>query len=167
MKILTNKNGEVLSIAMIFIAIVIIIFTFIIAIFMNHINSILYNFKLDMYALNRSAIIAINKLEGSIDAFSYDEEVYREEFLKNLKSNYSLDDNLKNNDKLISGVEIIEYTIYEDNDKDSYTNERCDGRVLHTVVNVRIKPIILKSILERLFTFEIHEDVALNSVLIY
>ena len=167
MKILTNKNGEVLSIAMIFIAIVIIIFTFIIAIFMNHINSILYNFKLDMYALNRSAIIAINKLEGSIDSFSYDEEVYREEFLKNLKSNYSLDDNLKNNDKLISGVEIIEYTIYEDNDKDSYTNERCDGRVLHTVVNVRIKPIILKSILERLFTFEIHEDVALNSVLIY
>lgn len=167
MKVLKNQTGEVLSIAMIFVAIIIIIFTFIIAIFMNHINSILYNFKLDMYSMNRSAIISINKFEGSIDTFLYNEKIYQEEFLKNLKSNYTLDDNLENKDKLISKIEIIEYAIYEDNDKDSYTNERCDGRVLHTVINVKIRPIILKSILEQFFTFTIHEDVALNSMLIY
>lgn len=166
MKILKNQNGEILSIAMIFVAIVIIIFVFIIAIFMNHINSILYNFKLDMYMLNRSAIISINKIEGSIDKFSYNKKSYEEEFLKLMKHNYELDENLENNNKLISKIEIVEYDIYEDNEKDSYTNKRCDGRVLHTVINLKIKPIILSSVLEPFFTFTIHEDVALNSMVI-
>lgn len=166
MKILKNQNGEILSIAMIFVAIVIIIFAFIIAIFMNHINSILYNFKLDMYMLNRSAIISINKIEGSIDKFSYNKKSYEEEFLKLMKHNYELDENLENNNKLISKIEIVEYDIYEDNEKDSYTNKRCDGRVLHTVINLKIKPIILRSVLEPFFTFTIHEDVALNSMVI-
>lgn len=166
MKILKNQNGEILSIAMIFVAIVIIIFVFIIAIFMNHINSILYNFKLDMYMLNRSAIISINKIEGSIDKFSYNKKSYEEEFLKLMKHNYELDENLENNNKLISKIEIVEYDIYVDNEKDSYTNKRCDGRVLHTVINLKIKPIILRSVLEPFFTFTIHEDVALNSMVI-
>lgn len=165
MKILKNKNGEVLTISMIFIAIALTIFVFITTIFMSNINSILYNFKVDMYSLNRSAIISINKTTTSIDDFSYNSNAYRKEFIEGLKKNYELDENLENKDKLINKIEIIEYEIYEDNKRDSYTNKRCDGRTLHTVLRLKIKPIILKDFFENIFTFTIHEDVTLNSMI--
>ncbi len=161
-----KESGEILSISMIFVAIVIIIFMFTLAIFMSHINNVLYNFKIDMYSLNRSAIIAINKYETSIDNFSYNKNAYKNEFIKGLKSNYELNENLENEDKLISKVEIIDYEIYEDNRKDEYTGKRCDGRVIHTVMNIKIKPIIFKNLLENIFVFTIHEDVSLNSMVV-
>lgn len=160
-----RNNGEVLTISIIFIAIAVTIFMFILAIFMSHINTVLYNLKIDMYTLNKSAIIAINKGKTSIDNFSYNEKVYKNEFIKGLKMNYELDENLENQRKLINRIEIIEYKIYEDNKKDSYTGKKCDGRTLHTVIKVKIKPIILKEFLEEIFIFEIHEDVALNSMI--
>lgn len=160
-----RNNGEVLTISIIFIAIAVTIFMFILAIFMSHINTVLYNLKIDMYTLNKSAIIAINKGKTSIDNFSYNEKVYKNEFIKGLKTNYELDENLENQRKLIKKIEIIEYKIYEDNKKDSYTGKKCDGRTLHTVIKVKIQPIILKEFLEEIFIFEIHEDVVLNSMI--
>ena len=160
-----RNNGEVLTISIIFIAIAVTIFMFILAIFMSHINTVLYNLKIDMYTLNKSAIIAINKGKTSIDNFSYNEKVYKNEFIKGLKMNYELDENLENQRKLINRIEIIEYKIYEDNKKDLYTGKKCDGRTLHTVIKVKIQPIILKEFLEEIFIFEIHEDVALNSMI--
>lgn len=157
-----NQNGNVLTIGLIFIAIAIIIFMFVIAVFMSHINSILYNIKLDMYSMNKTAIIAVNKNKANIDNFSYNKNVYKEEFIKLLKSNYNLDDNLKNDDKLITKIDVVEYEIYEDKKKDSYTGNKADGRVIHTVLKIKIKPIILKSVLENLFVFDVHEDVSLN-----
>ena len=57
------------------------------------------------------------------------------------------------------------YDIYENNVKDSYTDKRCNGRVLHTIIELKVRPIILISLLEEIFTFTIHEDVALNYML--
>ena len=160
-----KANGEILMTSMIFIAIAITIFIFILSIFMSHINTILYNFKIDMYTLNRSAIISINKTTSSIDDFSYDLDAYKVAFTEGLMKNYELDEKLENKEKLINKIEIVDYKIYEDDKKDSYTNKRCDGRTLHTVVKLKIKPIILDEFLEDIFTFTIHEDVALNSMI--
>lgn len=159
-----NQKGDVLTITLIFVAIALIIFTFVIAIFMSHINNVLYNLKIDMYSMNKSAIIAVNKYSTSIDRFSYNIEAYKEEFIKFLKSNYNLNDELSNSEKLITSIEIKEYAIYERGHKDQYTDEICDVRTIHTVLKVKIKPIILKSILEDIFVFTIHEDVALSSM---
>lgn len=164
MKRLGNNNGEILTISLIFIGLIMIIFVFSMAIFMSHVNTILYNLKLDMYSLNRSAIIAVNKYKTSVDDFSYDIQTYKSEFIKGLKENYELDKELENEEKLITKVEVIEYTIYEENQKDSYTKNRTDSRVLHTVLKVRIRPIILRDLLESIFVFTIHEDVTLNSM---
>lgn len=159
-----NQNGDVLTIALIFIAIALVIFTFIIAVFMSHINNILYNLKLDMYSMNRSAIIAVNKYSTSMDKFSYNVGAYKDEFIKFLKSNYELDENLSNDKKLITSVEIEEYTIYEKGNRDLYTNKMCDTRTIHIVLSVKIRPIILKNYLEDIFVFTVHEDVALSSM---
>lgn len=159
-----NKNGDILMIVLIFIMIAFVIFTFIISVFMSHINSILYNLKLDMYTLNRSAIIAVNKNKANIDEFSYNAKAYKEEFVRGLKADYELDDNLRNENKLITSIDIEEYEIYEKREKDNYTGDRCDDRVIHTVLKVKVKPIILKSVLEDIFIFTVHEDVNLNTI---
>lgn len=159
-----NQKGNILIISMIFVAIAITIFTFIIMLTISHTNNILYNFKLEMYSMNKTAIIAVNKNKANIDNFSYNKNVYEKEFIKLLKQNYKLDNNLSNGDKLISNIEIKEYEIYEKNKKDNYTKEKCDDRTIHTVLKVKIKPIIMRKILEDVFVFTVHEDVNLNMV---
>lgn len=160
-----REDGEILTISIVFISIAITIFIFVLAIFMSHINTILYNFKIDMYALNKSAIISINKGRTSVDDFSYNSYIYKEKFIEGLKRNYDLNENLENKNKLISKIEIKEYEVIEDKKKDSYTGKRCDGRTLHSVIEIKVKPIILANFLEEIFTYTIHEDVALNSMI--
>ena len=157
------KKGNVLIIAVIFIAIAIAIIMFIAAIFMSHVNSILYNMKIEMYSINRAAIISVNKYNTSIDNFSYNKKAYKDYFENAIKNSYDLNDEYENKQKLINSVKILEYEIYEKGKRDSITNKRCDDRTIHTVIEVKIRPIIMKDYFENIFKFEIHEDVNLNT----
>ena len=162
-----NNKGNIILIGTIFVALALVVFTFIIAIFMSHINSVLYSVKLDMYSMNKSAIIAVNKNITNIDNFSYSKEAYKEEFLKLLKSNYELNDNFSNDKKLITHIDVEEYEIHKKNKRDAYTRKRTNNRVIHTVLKVKVRPIILKEFLENIFVFTVHEDVNLNMVTEY
>lgn len=156
------KRGNILIVAMIFVAICIVITLFISAIFMSHVNSILYNLKLEMYSINKSAIIAVNKNETSIGKFSYNQKAYRTYFEDAIKNSFDLNNDFENKDKLIESIKIIDYGIIEKGKKDSFTNKKCDDRVIHTVVEAKIRPIIMKDLFSKIFTFQIHEDVTLN-----
>lgn len=160
------KKGNILIISVIFIAICIVIILFIATVFMSHVNSILYNIKLEMYSINKSAIIAVNKYQTSIDNFSYNSNSYREYFENAIKTSYDLDDNFMNENKLISSIKIIEYQIYEKGDRDSVTKTRCADRVIHTYLEIKIKPIIMREFFEKMFTFKIHEDINLNMMIV-
>lgn len=162
-----NNKGNVLIIGIVFVAIAIVIFTFVIAVFMSHINSVLYSVKLDMYSMNKSAVIAVNKNKANTDRFSYNKNAYKDEFVKLLIKNYELDDNFSNEDKLITHISIEEYEVYNKNKKDNFTKKRCDERTIHTVLKVKVRPIILKEFLEEIFCFTIHEDVNLNMMTEY
>ena len=115
-----NNKGNVLIIGIVFVAIAIVIFTFVIAVFMSHINSVLYNVKLDMYSMNKSAVIAVNKNKANTDRFSYNKNTYKDEFVKLLIKNYELDDNFSNEDKLITHISIEEYEVYNKNKKGNW-----------------------------------------------
>lgn len=160
-----NNKGNVALIATIVVAIIIVILLFVILIFMGQVNSLLYNIKLDMYSINKSAIIAVNKGITSREKFSYDKKEYKEYFTKMLISNYNLNENLENKDGIVQCVRIVEYEIYPPGKRDKYTKTRQNDRVIHSVIEVRIKPIILSEYLEDTFTFEIHEDVILNTLI--
>ena len=156
------KKGNVLLLSVIFITICIIITLLIAAIFMSHVNSILYNLKLEMYSINRAALIAVNKNKTSIDDFSYNKKEFKKYFENAIKNSYGLDKNFQNPDKLISSLKIVEYQIYEKNDIDKFLHEKCKNRIIHTVIEVKIKPIIMRQFFEKIFTFTIHEDVNLD-----
>lgn len=159
-----NKNGNVFIISTLFIAGILTIFLFIIMIFISEVNSILYNVKLDMYSINKSAIISVNKGVTSREKFSYDKKTYLEYFKNLLVKNYNLDKELKNETGIIKEVKIIEYDIYQAGKKDKYSNQKLNDTTIHSVIEVKVKPIILEELLQELFTFEIHEDVVLNKI---
>ena len=114
-----NKKGNVLIFSTFFIAIVLVIFLFLLMVFISEVNSLLYNIKLDMYSINKSAVISVNKGITSREKFSYDEKTYEDYFVKMLKANYNLDDNLKNKEGIVEAVKIIEYDIYMSGEKDT------------------------------------------------
>lgn len=146
------------------IAIVLIIFIFIVIIFVSQITNLMYNLKTDMYLMNRAAIVAVNRNKGNVDVLSYDVNAYRDSFEDMLKVNYNLDFDFKNDGSIIEKIEILNYEIYKKKDEDSYSNVVCKNDVIHTVLRVKIKPIILKNFFDDFFVFEVHEDVVLNGV---
>ena len=160
-----NNKGNSAMIGILFVAVIIIIIFFICAIFVGETNSILYNIKLDMYSINKSAIVAVNKgITSRTRSINYDKNEYLDYFRKMIKKNYNLDDNLINPHGLIQEVNIVDYEICKKGKKDSYTNEKLKDATIHSVIKVKIKPIIFEDLLKDKFVFYIHEDVALNLV---
>ena len=146
-------------------ALIIVILFFICAIFISETNSILYNIKLDMYSINKSAIISVNKgITSRQKNISYNKSDYLSYFKEMIKKNYNLDDNLSNPNGLIQKVEIVDYEIYKKGKQDKYTDKRLNDTTIHSVIKVRIKPVIFENVLRDKFVFDIHEDVSLNKV---
>ena len=158
------ERGNTLIIATIFMAIILTILIFAVVIFMSHVNNTLYNLKLDMYSIARSGIISVNKNQANVGNFKYDTKTYKKEFEKSLKENYKLNEEFENEEKLISKIKIVEYKIYKKGEKDNFTKSRADDRTLHIVLEVKLRPIIFRKLLEKIFIFKIHEDVNLNVV---
>ncbi|MBO5143836.1 MAG: hypothetical protein J6C46_12755 [Clostridia bacterium] len=159
-----NKKGNILIFSVLFIAMILVVFLFVIIIYISEINSLLYNIKLDMYSINKSAIIAVNKGITSREKFSYDKETYEQYFKKMLSVNYNLNEDLKNEDGLIMQAKVLDYDVITKGKKDKYIGEIVKDTTIHSLIEVKIKPIIFKNLLEEQFTFEIHEDVILNTV---
>ena len=158
------ERGNTLIIATIFMAIILTILIFAVVIFMSHVNNTLYNVKLDMYSIARSGIISVNKNQANVGNFKYDTKTYKKEFEKSLKENYKLNEEFENEEKLISKIKIVEYKIYKKGEKDNFTKSRADDRTLHIVLEVKLRPIIFRKLVQKIFIFKIHEDVNLNVV---
>ncbi len=82
-----NNKGNSLMICIFFIVLMLIIFFFIGAVYISEMNSVAYNIKLDMYSVNKSAIIAVDKGITSREKFSYDSKTYKKEIEQLLKKN--------------------------------------------------------------------------------
>ena len=162
-----NKRGNVFIFSIFFIAIILVILLFTLIIFISQTNSLLYNIKLDMYSINKSAILSVNKGITSRKDFSYDEKEFRIYFEKMIKANYGLNDEFRNENGLIKEVDIKEYKIYTKGKKDAYTKEYLRNTTIHSVITVKVEPIIFKKLLENIFVFDIHEDVVLNELKVW
>lgn len=159
-----KQKGNIMIMSLLIIMAILIIFVFIISVFVSQVNNTLYRIKTEMYMFNRNGIIAMNKNIANQGIVSYSEKEYKEQFIKSLKENYNLNENLENDDGLIERIEIKEYKILNKNKKDSFTKRKVKDITLHTVIEIEIKPIIMKEILDKVFIFDIHEDVVLNGV---
>ena len=120
------KRGNVLIFSIFLIAAVLVIFLFMMLIFISEVNAYVYNFKLDMYSINKSAIISVNKGITTRESFSFDKKTYQEYFEEMLRKNYKLNENLENSNGIIKSVKILEYDILKSGKKDG--NGKADLR---------------------------------------
>lgn len=161
-----NNRGNAFLISIFFVAVIIAIFIFIGIVYASEASAIAYNIKLDMYSINKSAIISVNKGITSREKFSYDKKSYEKYFKEALIKNYNLNDNLKSSVGLVREIEILQYDILSNKEKDGYTGKSNDDTTIHSVIRVKIRPLFNIDALERACTFNIHEDVALNEVIL-
>ena len=159
-----NKNGTTIIFSLFVITIVLIIIVFVVAIYFGITNSMIYNLKLDMYSINKSAIISMNKPSTSRGGYSYSEKDFRLYLEDLLKRNYNLDDNLENPNGFVKKVEIKEYTIIRKGKRDNVTKKICQDNTIHSLIKVQVKPLILEDVIKDSLIFEIHEDVVLNKL---
>ncbi|MGE5472708.1 MAG: hypothetical protein ACM3UU_00615 [Ignavibacteriales bacterium] len=124
------------------------------AILVNHINSIMYTIKVDMFVINRAAVIALNKDAEGKGLNDISREEYLKFFKEVLRQNYGLDEELKNGNKLIEKIDIIRY------DYDT-TNEP----VIKTEIGVKVSPIVFRKVFKDIFYFRIKQNVKVQKVL--
>lgn len=161
----THKKGGDISIFLIAITVTFVtIFVLLFSICVMYINmySIVYNYKMDLYNLNRSAIVSVNKVEGKYGIYNYDKNVYFQQFKELLKKTYGLNDNLQNSDKFIEKIEILEYDIYTKGSFDNVTHKVVQEDIIHVLTTITYQPIIFKSIFENNCTFTIHNDISIK-----
>ena len=159
-----KQNGNVLTIVLIYVAIIIAILLLIMAVFLGNVNSLLHRVKTDMYLWNRTAIVAVNHSRGARDSFSYQKKEFQKYFVEALQKEYGLNDSLENPNGLIQKVVVKEYDIYAKNQTDHFTGKKLEDKTIHTVLVVTVKPLIFEKAFEKVFTFEVHQDVKLEMV---
>ena len=102
-------------------------------------------------------------------SFNEDKQIIKNKEDDNIHNNShheQEDHHNENKNKLISGIDIVEYKIYNARAKDLFSKKNLQDRTIHMVLKVKVRPIILKSLLENIFVFTIQEDVALNSMIV-
>jgi len=132
----------------------VLIFLFAAAVLVNHINSIMYTIKVDMFMINRAAIIALNKDAEGKDLNDICRKEYMKFFKQALQQNYGLDERLENGNRLIERIDILSYDY-------DITNEP----VIKTEIGVKVSPIVFREAFKDIFYFKIKQNVKVNKIL--
>lgn len=117
---------------------------------------------MDLYNLNRSAIVSVNKVEGKYGIYQYDRKKYMQQFKELLKKTYNLNDNLQNGDKFIEEIRIIEYEVYNKGDVDTVTNKAIPNDMIHVLTSITYQPIVFRKIFANDCTFMVHNDISIE-----
>ena len=140
------------------------LFLFAAAVFMSHVNSVLYTVKVDMFLINRSAILALNRDMEKREISSISRDDYYNYFKKVLQYNYNLDDNLKSGNRLIEQIDILQYEYFTTTTVDNVTGETITEPTIHAEIGVKVTPIVFKNALSNIFYFRIHQDVKVDRI---
>lgn len=154
--IITESKGETNLLLIIITAgfVTVLIFLFAAAILVSHINSIMYTVKVDMFVINRAAILALNKDAEGKDLNDISREEYLKFFKEALKQNYGLDEELTGGNKLIEKIDII-----------SYDYDTTKETVIKTEIGVKVSPIVFREAFKDIFYFKIKQNVKVGKVL--
>ncbi|MBE5821668.1 MAG: hypothetical protein E7311_03645 [Clostridiales bacterium] len=158
------KKGDV----SIYIIMIVIVFMIILLLFFSatvlliNVYIVVYDYKLNLYNLNKNAIMSVNNLKGSYGIYEYDKNEYLSEFKKALIKQYQLNESLENGNKNISKIEILEYEIYEKNDIDSITSKEINNNTIHVVTNIKYRPIIFSFLFKKGIIFKVHNDISIK-----
>jgi hypothetical protein len=81
-----------------------------------------------------------------------------------MKQSWGLDGRLQNGQGLIKGAEIKSILILEEGDIDPVDKKSSDSLTVHTVIKVKVKPVIFESLLKNRSEFEFHTDLQIKKI---
>lgn len=164
-KILKKENGSItFPVGVMVFLVLIFIFLFFIIVSKSTVNMALHEIRSDLYLITRNAIFAIQKdLMGEDINCLYEDEL-ETLIAEGIEKSWGLDSKLKNGQGLIEGAKIKNITVLEEGDLDPVDKKLSDSLIVHTVINVKIKPIIFQSLLKDKSEFEFHTDLQIKKI---
>lgn len=166
-RFLKKENGGIIfPVGIMVFLLLIFLFLFFIVISKSRMNMVLHEIRSDLYMINRNAIFAVQKdLMGEDLTYLYESEL--EDWIKDgIISSWGLDNKLKNGRGLIQSAKINQVFVLEEGDFDPVKKELSDSLVVHTVIKVKVKPVIFQSLLEDKNEFEFHTDLQIKKMLL-
>lgn len=151
-------------IMIVIISIIILVVFFGSIILLINVYIVVYDYKINLYNLNKNAVMSVNNIKGSYGIYEYDKAQYLQEFKKSLIKQYVVDEELKNGKKNILKIDILEYEIYKKDDIDSITNKSMKNNTIHVITNIKYKPIIFSFLFKEGITFKVHNDISIKEV---
>lgn len=164
-KILKREKGSIIfPVGVMVFLILIFMFIFFIVVSKSTVNMVLHEIRSDLYLINQNAIFAIQKdLMGEDISCLYEDEL--EDLISDgIKNAWDLNNSLKNGQGLIKEAKIKNVFVLEEGDLDPVDKELKDSLTVHTVINVKIKPVIFESLLKDKSEFEFHTDLRIDKI---
>lgn len=164
-KLLKNERGSItFPVGVMFFLMLIFMFLFFIVVSKSTMNMVLHEIRSDLYLINRNAIFAIQKdLMGEDLSYLYEGEL--EELISDgIKTSWELNGRLKNGQGLIEEAKIENIVVIEEGDLDPVDKEISEELMVHTVIRVKVKPVIFRSLLEDKSEFEFHTDLQIDKI---
>lgn len=164
-KILKEGKGSItFPVGIMVFLILIFMFLFFIIVSKSTVNMVLHEIRSDLYLINQNAIFAIQKdLMGEDISCLYEGEL-ETLIADGMKKSWGLDSRLKNGKRLIKEAEIKNVLVLEEGDLDPVDKELRDSLMLHTVIKVKVKPVIFESLLKDKSEFEFHTDLQIKKI---
>ena len=164
-KILKKEKGSILfPVGVMVFLILIFMFLFFIVVSKSAVNMVLHEIRSDLYLINQNAIFAIQKdLMGEDISCLYEGEL--ETLIANgMENSWGLDSRLKNGRGLIEEAKIKSILVLEEGDLDPVNKELSDSLMVHTVIKVKVKPVIFESLIKDKSEFEFHTDLQIKKI---
>lgn len=164
-KFLKNEKGSIIfPVGLMFFLLLIFMILFFIVVSKSTMNMVLHEIRSDLYLINRNAIFAIQKnLMGEDISCLYEGEL-TDLIKEGIITSWKLDNKLKNGKGVIEESKIKNITVIEEGEIDPVTREIANNLMVHTVIKVRVKPVILKSLLADKSEFEFHTDISIDKI---
>lgn len=128
------------------------------------VNMVLHEIRSDLYLITKNAVFAIQRdLMGEDISCLYEDEL--EELIeKGIIKSWNLDDRLRRGKGLIEQAKISEVLVIEDGEQDPITKKVVNELTVHTVIKVKVKLLIFRSLLDDKSEFEFHTDLQINKI---
>lgn len=164
-KILKEEKGSIMfPVGVMVFLILIFMFLFFIIVSKSTFNMVLHEIRSDLYLINQNAIFAIQKdLMGEDISCLYEGEL-ETLIADGMKQSWELDTRLQNGQGLIRGAEIKNVLVLEAGELDPVDKTLSDSLMVHTVIKVKVKPVIFESLLKDKREFEFHTDLQIKKI---
>lgn len=164
-KLLKKERGSIIfPVGIMVFLLLIFMFLFFVVVSKSTFNMVLHEIRSDLYLISRNAIFAIQKdLMGEDISCLYEGEI-EDLIYEGIRTSWELDGRLKNGQGLIKEAKIKNVLVLGDGDLDPVDKEISEELMVHTVIKVKVKPVIFKSLLEDKSEFEFHTDLQIDKI---